>query len=41
MVEYPTFASTIDSRIVTECVGCPPDEHPDKWFCAWKFTLEA
>ncbi|MGD9947124.1 MAG: DUF6125 family protein [Desulfobulbus sp.] len=41
MVEYPTFASAIDTRIVTECVGCPPDRHPDKWFCAWKFTLEA
>lgn len=40
MVEYPTFASTIDSRISTECVGCPPDPHPEKWFCAWKFTLE-
>lgn len=40
MVEYPYFASTIDSRIQTECVGCPPDEHPDEWFCAWKFTLK-
>ena len=41
MVEYPTFAQTIDSRIKTECIGCPPDAHPDNWFCAWKFTLEA
>ncbi|MEE4356584.1 MAG: DUF6125 family protein [Desulfococcaceae bacterium] len=40
MVEYPRFAETIDSRIKTECVGCPPDEHPEEWFCAWKFTLE-
>ena len=40
MVEYPTFAQTIDPRIKTECVGCPPDAHPDGWFCAWKFTLE-
>lgn len=40
MVEYPTFAQTIDSRIVTECVGCPPDAHPEGWFCAWKFTLQ-
>ncbi len=40
MVEYPTFAQTIDSRIATECIGCPPDEHPDTWFCAWKFTLK-
>lgn len=39
LVEYPYFARAIDSRITTECVGCPPDDHPDTWFCAWKFTL--
>ena len=39
LVEYPYFAAAIDRRIRTECVGCPPDEHPDEWFCAWKFTL--
>lgn len=41
LVEYPYFAKTIDPRIETECVGCPPDEHPEDWFCAWKFTLKA
>lgn len=41
MVEYPFFASTIDPRIETECIGCPPDPHPDEWYCAWKFTLKA
>lgn len=40
LVEYPYFAKTIDSRFVTECLGCPPDKHPDDWFCAWKFTLK-
>jgi hypothetical protein len=40
MVEYPCFARAIDPRIRTECIGCPPDEHPDEWFCAWKFTID-
>lgn len=39
LVEYATFARTIDSRIVTECIGCPPDAHPDEWFCAWRFKI--
>jgi hypothetical protein len=41
LVEYPYFASAIDQRIQTECIGCPPDPHPEGWFCAWKFTLAA
>ncbi len=40
LVEYSSFARSIDSRITTECIGCPPDAHPDQWFCAWRFTLE-
>jgi len=39
VVEYRTFAETIDARIKTECVGCPPDAHPRDWFCAWRFSL--
>lgn len=40
LVEYGTFAESIDSRIKTECLGCPPDPHPEEWFCAWKFTID-
>ena len=40
IVEYRAFAATIDPRIHTECVGCPPDEHPDDWFCAWRFSIK-
>lgn len=39
LVEYTYFASAIDPRIETECIGCPPDEHPEEWYCAWRFTL--
>jgi hypothetical protein len=39
LLEYAGFAHTIDPRIHTECVCCPPDPHPDDYYCAWKFTL--
>ncbi|AOY58171.1 MULTISPECIES: DUF6125 family protein [Desulfococcus] len=39
LVEYPYFARTIDPRIETECIGCPPDEHPGNWYCAWRFWI--
>ena len=39
IVEYTNFARTIDPRIETECVACPPDPHPDEYWCCWKFTL--
>ncbi len=40
LVEYEYFASAVDKRIKTECIGCPPDDHPEEWFCAWRFTME-
>jgi hypothetical protein len=39
LVEYTYFAESIDSRIGTECIGCPPDDHPDEWYCAWRFRI--
>jgi hypothetical protein len=39
LVEYAGFASTIDPRIQTRCLACPPDPHPETYWCAWEFTL--
>ena len=39
LVEYANFARTIDPRFHTRCIACPPDDHPDEYWCAWEFTL--
>jgi hypothetical protein len=40
IIEYTEFAKTIDPRIKTRCIFCPPDKHPEGCYCAWEFTLE-
>ena len=40
IVEYTEFARTIDPRIETRCIACPPDLHPDDYWCAWEFVLK-
>jgi len=40
IVEYSGFASTIDSRIKTEVIGCPPDPQAGKeFYCGWRFSI--
>jgi hypothetical protein len=38
MVEFSTFARTIDPAIETTCLYCPPDAPPGTG-CAWGFSL--
>ncbi|MBL7075469.1 hypothetical protein ISS37_09560 [candidate division KSB1 bacterium] len=33
------FARTIDARIKTTCLVCPPDDHPEDVWCAWEFMI--
>ena len=40
IAEYAYFAHTIDDRIQTRVVCCPPDSHPEEYYCAWQFSLE-
>lgn len=41
IVEYAYFAYTIDDRIRTKLICCPPDPHPADFYCAWQFSLES
>ncbi len=40
IIEYSGFAKTIDPRIQTKCITCPPDQRTTNFWCAWEFTLE-
>lgn len=37
--EFTTFARTVDPRIRTRCLHCPPDA-PEGAYCGWEFSLE-
>jgi len=40
LVEYSRFAQTVDPRIKTRCLQCPPDDTKDSGcVCAWEFTM--
>jgi hypothetical protein len=40
IVEYGEFARTIDERIETTCLACPPDPKPPDAWCVWEFRLK-
>ena len=40
VVEYGLFARTIDDRIRTESISCPPSITDPDFFCIWRFTME-
>jgi len=37
LVEYTAFAAAVDERVLTRCLGCPPDKPAEAW-CAWEFS---
>lgn len=39
-VEFQTFARTVDPRIQTRCLHCPPDASGEQ-YCGWEFSLAA
>lgn len=41
IIEYGYFAKTIDPRIKTTCLICPPDPHPPDVWCSWEFKIES
>jgi hypothetical protein len=39
-VEFESFARTVDPRIHTRCLHCPP-EAPEGRYCGWEFSLNS
>lgn len=37
-IEFETFAATVDPRIRTACLHCPPEATPGQ-YCGWEFTI--
>ncbi len=40
IIEFTNFSKTIDPRIKTTCLVCPPDKHPEDYWCRWEFVIE-
>jgi hypothetical protein len=40
LVEFSVFARTIDPRIDTKCLSCPPETVTGTPYCSWMFTLK-
>jgi hypothetical protein len=40
LIEFSVFARTIDPRINTTFLSCPPETLPGTPYCSWKFNLE-
>jgi len=38
MAERTNFAKFIDPEVQIKCLVCPPDPHPDEFWCQWEFT---
>ena len=39
IIEFSTFAQTIDPRIRATCLHCPPDASEGR-YCGWEFSME-
>lgn len=39
-VEFSQFAKSVDPRIKTRCLTCPPDPVSD-FYCSWEFTIDS
>lgn len=37
---FEKLIAFVDPRIKYRCLFCPPEEHPDGYWCGWEFTLD-
>jgi len=34
------IARVVEPRAAVKCLTCPPDPHPDKFWCKWELTMK-
>lgn len=39
IVEFSNFAKTVNPKIKTKCISCPPDKVED-FYCGWEFSID-
>ena len=35
-----SIAKVVEPRAAVKCLTCPPDSHPDKFWCKWELTMK-
>jgi len=38
---HTKLAEAVDPRVKAECLVCPPDPHPEEFWCKWAFRLSS
>jgi len=36
---FTSYAEVIDPRVKVSCLACPPDAHPEEFWCEWQFDI--
>ena len=40
MMLLSNVAKVVESRARVKCLACPPDPHPEEYWCEWELTMK-